>query len=506
MAMDVLGRHRASGILLHLTCLPSAYGIGDMGSSARRFIDFLNRGGQRAWQILPLNPTSPFLGNSPYSSQSLFALNPILVSPERMASDGWLKLADLQSGSPAALGPVDYSAVDAYKFVLLQKAFERARDDLPHNEAFQRFRQFHDGRWLDDYALFNVIKNMHDGAAWDTWPSDLKNRETEALEQVRHEQADALLEVKFQQFIVCTQWEELRRYAAAKDVRIIGDLPFYPTFDSADVWASPGLFQLDKQSRPLVVAGVPPDYFSETGQRWGNPVYDWDTMKDNGFAWWLRRLERNLELTDMVRLDHFRAFAGYWVVPPHEDTAINGWWVDGPGDAFFNAVRNRFPTMPFIAEDLGLITDDVVRLRKDFALPGMRVLQFGFGMDGPESVNAFHNHSPNSVVYTGTHDNNTTLGWFMDDLDGKGRQTLNDYLGREVRAEDVAWTCIRLAQMSPARLSLIPLQDVLGLGSDARMNVPASPEGNWTWRVPPRLMSPRHADRLRRLCALYARA
>nr|WP_126381545.1 4-alpha-glucanotransferase [Desulfovibrio ferrophilus] len=496
---------RGSGVLLHVTSLPSPYGIGDMGSSARRFADFLQRAGQRYWQILPLNPTSPFLGNSPYSSYSLFAGNPLLISPELLAGDGWLRLADIQQTAPGFDGPVDFEAAEAFKLGLLNLAHERAGATLDAHEGFGAFRAEHGPGWLDDFAAFAVLKDRFNGAAWDTWPDEFKLRDAAALDALREAARSELERAMFIQYLFFSQWARLRAYCNEREIQIIGDLPFYPTFDSADVWAHPKAFQLDGEGRPAVVAGVPPDYFSKTGQRWGNPVYDWATQSEDGYRWWLTRIAHNLGWTDIIRLDHFRGFAAYWVVPPHEDTAMNGWWVDGPGQAFFEVVRERFPEMPIIAEDLGLITEDVIALRKTFDLPGMRVLQFSFGPDTGQSANSLHNHERQSVAYSGTHDNNTSAGWYAHDLGEDGRKRLNDYLGRDVSPRDAAWTLVRLALMSSAMTAVMPMQDFLGLGEEGRMNIPSRPRGNWAWRLAPRQLSPRLADRLRRLCELYGR-
>ena len=496
---------RSAGILMHVTSLPSPYGVGDLGSASRRFADFLHRAGMRHWQILPLNPTAPVLGDSPYSSYSLFAGHPLLISPERLAADGWLRLADIQRPVGGAEGAVDFEAALAAKERLLDLAWERARDSLAGHEGYESFVAEHAGAWLDDFAAFVVLKERLGGASWDSWPGAYRLREPGAMDALRAEAADELERVRFVQYLFFSQWESLRAYCNGLGISIIGDLPFYPTYDSADVWAHPEAFQLDEAGRPLVVAGVPPDYFSETGQRWGNPVYDWEAMADDGYQWWLARIAHNLGWCDVIRLDHFRGFAAYWAVPPHEKTAMNGWWVDGPGEAFFTHVHESFPGMPIIAEDLGLITDDVTALRRAFGLPGMHVLQFSFGPDTGENTNSLHNHAPGGVVYPGTHDNNTALGWYSRDLGEEGRRRLNDYLGREVTPRDAAWTMIRLAMASCASLAVVPMQDVLGLGAEGRMNVPGRPTGNWGWRCGAADLHPRLADRLRSLCALYGR-
>lgn len=504
--MAPASRPRASGVLLHVTSLPSAYGIGDMGSAAREFVDFLHASGQRWWQILPLNPTATVMGNSPYSSPSLFAGNPLLISPEALAAEGWLRLADLGGPAPDGGDRVDFMAVQAHREALLALAFERARSRLGAHQGFARFVATHGPAWLDDYACFTVLKAREGGAPWTAWPEPLRRREPVALAALRRDEASALDAVRFTQYLFFSQWAALRRHCAARGVGIIGDLPFYPCLDSADVWAHPHCFQLDPELRPTVVAGVPPDYFSATGQLWGNPVYDWDAQARDGYAWWLSRLGHNLAWADLVRLDHFRALAAYWVVPPHEATAQGGWWVPGPGAGFLRAARARFPELPLLAEDLGLITDDVIALREDFGLPGMRVLQFGLGPDAGESTNALHNHCRASVVYTGTHDNNTSLGWFLDELGEAGRAALADYLGHMPARGDVAWAMVRLALMSPAHLAVLPAQDLLGLDSRARMNTPSVPSGNWAWRLGASDLTPALAQRLRHLCRLYGRA
>jgi len=496
---------RSSGVLLHVTSLPSPYGIGDLGSAARHFGDFLQRAGQRWWQILPLNPTSTFLGNSPYSSYSLFAGNPLLISPEGLAGAGWLRLADIGRKAPAFDGPVDFARAEAYKRELVALAWDRARPRLADHEGFGAFREEHGPRWLDDFAAFTVLKERFEGASWDAWPEEFRRRDPAALAGLRNEEAGGLERAAFSQYLFFSQWAELKAHLAERGIGIIGDLPFYPTFDSADVWAHPEAFQLDEEGRPAVVAGVPPDYFSKTGQRWGNPVYDWAAQAKDGYSWWMERIAQNLLWADVIRLDHFRGFAAYWVVPPHEETALNGWWVDGPGQDFFRAVAARFPDMPIIAEDLGLITEDVTALRRDFGMPGMRVLHFSFGPDVGASANSLHHHEQACVAYAGTHDNNTTAGWHAHDLGEDGRKRLNDYLGRDVSPRDAAWTLIRLALMSPADTAVLTMQDILGLGQEARMNVPSLPSGNWAWRLAPRQLSPRLADRLRELCGLYGR-
>lgn len=497
---------RGSGVLLHVSSLPSPYGIGDMGSGARAFVDFLSRAGQRYWQILPLTPTSSFLGNSPYSSFSAFAGNPLFISPERLAGDGWVRLSDIQDGAPLPFEHVDYERAETYKLRLLAQAWEASRERLAHDEEFEKFCEEHGARWLNGFAEYCVLKDRFGGAGWTAWPEEYRDRHDEAMQALRREAQPELTRVRFFQYLFHAQWLSLKAKCNERGISIIGDLPFYPTHDSADVWEHRDVFQLDESGEPLKVAGVPPDYFSETGQRWGNPVYDWASLKASGYTWWVERIRQNLLLTDIIRLDHFRGFAGFWVVDPQEETAMNGTWEDGPGKDFFFVLQEHFPNLPIIAEDLGLITRDVIDLRLAFDMPGMRVLHFSFGPDVGESVNSLHNHSVNSVAYTGTHDNNTTLGWFVSDLGNDGQDRLADYLGYRPSAGEAVWVLMRLAQMSPARIAIVPMQDILSLGAEARMNTPSTASGNWGWRVPPRKLSPRLAERIRSLCAMYGRA
>ncbi len=496
---------RRAGVLLHVTSLPSPYGIGDLGPEAFAFVDFLASAGQTLWQILPLTPTATFLGDSPYSSPSVFAGNPLLVSPELLARKGLVRLADLQQ-VPAPTGSrVDYAAVTAQRRVLLDAAFDAAAPGLAHDRAFQDFVRRAGPAWLDDYALFQVVKDRRGGESWHCWPEPLRDRDPAALDALRDEAARDLAKVAFEQHLFFSQWHDLKAHAARSGVAVVGDMPFYPTFDSADCWANPGLFKLGPDRQPTVVAGVPPDYFSATGQRWGNPVYRWEAMAKAGYAWWMDRLAHNLELADMVRLDHFRAFSAHWEIPAQEKTAVNGRWVDGPGAEFFIALKKRFRRMPVIAEDLGMITEDVRALRRAFSLPGMRVLMFAFGADLPESDNAWHHHDASSVAYTGTHDNNTVRGWFEAETSPEDRARMAEYMGHEPMADTVAWDLVRLCMLSVAPMAVAPMQDLLGLSASGRMNVPAVANGNWGWRMERGAASPDLAARLRRLTELSGR-
>lgn len=499
---------RASGILLHFSSLPSVGGIGDIGPAAHAFVRLLASAGQSCWQFLPLNPTSTFIGNSPYSSPSAFACNPLFISLERLADEGlvsWADIGDLPGGvsEGGALSRVDYEAVDSHRRRVLRAAYERNRGALAVDGGFRDFCRA-EAHWLDDYAAFVSIKSAHSGASWDEWPEKLCRRDPAALGHWAASESVEMDYVRFEQYLFHRQWRELRAVAANAGVRLIGDVPIYVTYDSADVWAAPHFFKLGEDLRPVTVAGVPPDYFSETGQRWGNPVYDWDALRADGYRWWVRRLRRNLALADMVRIDHFRGFAGFWEIPAEEATAINGRWVSAPGMELFSVLSRALPGLPFIAEDLGVITPDVRELRDTFALPGMKMLQFAFGGDPASNPDIPFRHVERSVVYTGTHDNPPTRAWF-DALPDGDRWRFETYVGHEVGSDRAATVMQRLALGSVAGLCLLPLQDVLGLGGEARMNMPSIPQGNWSWRMLPEHMELRRYEALARMTALYGR-
>jgi 4-alpha-glucanotransferase len=488
--------YRASGVLLHVTSLPSRYGIGDLGPSARAWVDRLTDAGQSWWQSLPLGP--PGYGNSPYQPLSTFAGNELLVSPEDLIEDGLLLPEDC-AGSSFPTNAVDYAAVIPFKRQLLETAWGNfaaaRRADL--RDAFGEFcvREAH---WLDDYALFRALKAKFEGACYVDWPADLVRREPRSLDSARRELAAECERTRFAQFLLFRQGGRLKEYGRAKGVCLLGDLPFYVSPDSSDVWANPQLFRLDKRGQPLFVAGVPPDYFSATGQLWGNPVYDWQALRDTGYRWWIDRLRALLAHVDLIRLDHFRAFAAAWCVPTGSATAEPGSWVSGPGAEFFTAAEAALGGLPFVAEDLGLITPDVVALRDRFGLPGMRVLQFAFGghTDNPHLPG---NYAHNTVVYTGTHDNPTTRAWF-EALPDWQRQNMWNYLRRPAGSSgDAAPALIELAWGSAAALAIAPLQDLLNLGSDARMNQPGQAECNWQWRCTPAMLPPAMWQRLREL-------
>jgi 4-alpha-glucanotransferase len=498
-------RRRASGVLLHVTSLPSRFGVGDFGPGARRFARFLTKASQSYWQILPLTPTSSFIGNSPYSSDSAFAVNPLLISPERLVEDGWLTEADIESGyvqgNPAV---ADYEGAAAYKDRLLRLAFARGEERLAGEAGFRVF--CHDeAYWLDDYTLFRAVKRERGGAGWADWPAELRDRRADALDQVRERQAEEIAFIRFAQYLAFAQWRSLRRHLRENDIQVIGDMPIYVTEDSADVWANPGLFKLGPDKRPLFVAGVPPDYFSATGQRWGNPVYDWPAHERRGFDWWLRRMGHNMDLFDLIRLDHFRGFEAYWEIPAAEATAVRGEWVKAPGMALFKAMSRRFPMLPLIAEDLGVITAKVRELMAAFDFPGMKILQFAFGPGVAVNRDSPHNYGHNCVAYTGTHDNNTTLGWARSDADPETLRTLYSYVGREVTPEEAPWELIRLVMSSTAATVVTPLQDLLCLGEGARMNMPSVARGNWCWRAVEDQFDIGVADRLRAMTELFGR-
>ena len=478
--------YRASGVLLHVTSLPSPYGIGDVGPAALAWIDRLREAGQTWWQALPLGPTG--YGNSPYQSLSSFAGNGLLISPDSLIEDGLLQQSDCEGHSfPATT--IDYDAVIPFKHRLLETAWNHfragARADL--RPAYEQFcnEQAH---WLEDYALFRALKARHDGAYYLEWPAELVRREPAALARARRDLANPIGQFRFAQFLLFRQGARLKERAQARGLRLIGDLPFFVSPDSSDVWANPEWFLLDEQHRPRFVAGVPPDYFSSQGQLWGNPVYNWEALRRTGYRWCIDRLRALLAHVDAIRLDHFRGFAAAWHVPAGAATAQSGQWVPGPGADFFAAVQRELGGLPFIAEDLGLITPDVSALRDQFQLPGTRVLQFAF--DG-HSDNPYlpHNYVPNTVVYTGTHDNNTTRGWF-EELDDSQRQNLWRYLKRPASNGVMAAPALMgLAWSSSAALAMAPLQDLLNLGNEARMNVPGRTAGNWRWRCTEDMLS-----------------
>lgn len=490
--------YRASGVLLHVSSLPSPYGIGDLGPGAVAWLDRLSAAGQRWWQILPLGPTG--MGNSPYDPLSTFAGNLHLLSPEWMIEDGLLQASDCQLDDFPE-DRVDFDRVRVVKPRLVEIAWSNFQNHRTEGlrDDYEQFlaKQSH---WLDDYALFIAIKEQHGGICFFDWSEEFARRDRTAIESAEQHLRPRIERARFGQFLFFRQWRRLKRHAADRNIQILGDLPFFVSPDSSEVWAHPELFLLDERRRPAVAAGVPPDYFSATGQLWGNPVYDWEALHRDDYRWWMDRLRALLTLVDSVRLDHFRAFAAAWHVPAGAPTAELGHWVPGPGADFFIQAQYALGKLPFIAEDLGLITDDVRRLRDAFHLPGMRVLQFAFDGD-PDNLFLPHMYNENTVAFTGTHDNDTTRGWF-ESLPEESRELVREYLRRpELRLEEVAWELIKTAWSSRAALAITPLQDILNLGTEARMNVPGQAAGNWTWRATDAMLRSDAFDRLADLTA-----
>jgi len=497
-------RRRGSGILLHLTSLPSPFGVGDMGPWAFQFVDFLAETKQSLWQILPLNPTDPEHYSSPYHSTSAFACNPLLISPELLVQDGLLDRTDGKSPPDFPAERVDYRAVGAYKAKLFRRAYERFKGKKDRHD-YERFCS-ENSNWLEDFAIFMALKDHFHGEVWSEWPQDIRDRQPEALQWAKKELRERADMEKFLQYVFSRQWGSLKKYCNGKGMQIIGDLPIYVEHDSADVWTHPEIFKLDDEKKPYAVAGVPPDYFSETGQLWGNPVYRWDVLRGNKYSWWVQRMERNLTLCDVLRIDHFRGLVAYWEVVATENTAINGKWIEAPAMDFLDHLMRKFPFLPIVAEDLGIITPDVREVMLNFDLPGMKVLLFAFGEDLPTNPYIPHNLPRNCVAYTGTHDNNTIRGWFEGDEVPEDKKRLLRYLGRDVPMEELHWELIRLLMMSAANTVIFPMQDILGLGGEARMNRPATLEGNWEWRLVPDLLTPDVAWKLLEMTEMYGRA
>lgn len=491
---------RSSGVLLHPTSLPSRYGIGDLGDNAYRFVDWLHNSGQSVWQILPLGPTS--YGDSPYQTLSAFAGNPNLISLDILAEEGWLDRTELENVPDFPATHVDFGWIISWHDEKLTKAYQgfkaNATDEQKH--ALANWCQ-DNAYWLEDFVLFVSLKRAHGGRPWVEWQEDLALYQPKALEKARKDYADALEEQRFRQWAFYQQWYALKYYANNKGVRFFGDLPIFVAHDSADVWANQSEYYLDTKGYPIVIAGVPPDYFSPTGQRWGNPLYRWDIMKAKNYGWWVSRFKAILSLVDYIRIDHFRGFDAYWEIPGTEETAVNGKWIDGPKHDLFSVVKAQLGELPIIAEDLGVITEGVEKLRDDFGLPGMKVLQFAWS----DPTNAFlpHAHPVNSVVYTGTHDNNTTIGWWLMETNEETKKFFMDYTARAVY--EINWDMIRLAMASASHTAIFPLQDIIGVGSHGRMNTPGKESGNWTWRFQLHELTHDIQNRLAYLTWLYQR-
>lgn len=494
---------RSSGILLHPTSLPGRFGIGDLGLEAYRFIDFLADSKQQYWQILPLGPTG--VGNSPYMSFAAMAGNPLLISPEKLRDEGFLNHEDLEGLPEFSPDKVDYELAAKTKIPLLQKACENFKT---RTSEFQQkeFTGFCESKayWLDDYALFMTFLNMHEGASWHTWEPELAKRDLATLDRLGRQLNAEIIFHKFVQYEFFRQWSDLKRYANMRGIQIIGDIPIYVAHNSADVWANPQFFYLDEETgEPDKMAGVPPDYFSETGQLWGNPVYHWEELQKQDFKWWVQRFQSMLDYTDITRIDHFRGFESYWSVPKGEETALNGEWVLAPGDALFELLKDKLGKLPIIAEDLGIITPEVEALRDKFAFPGMKIVHFAFGGDAGNPYLPF-NYQRNCIAYTGTHDNDTTVGWF-DKLSEGERNHVLGYLGC-TSSDGIQWDLIRLVFSSVADVAIVPLQDILGLGSEARMNTPGVGEGNWEWRYRSEALTHKDRELLKSLTEIYGRA
>lgn len=494
---------RKSGVLLHVTSLPSYGGIGDMGPAAFAFVDYLVQGKQRLWQVLPLSPTG--YGNSPYAALSAFAGNPLLLSLEKLVEHGWLSVQEIE-GLAGHDGPVDFDRAGREKLPLIERAANRFLEsgDVALRGAFERFcEQAKD--WLEDYACYAVLRRQNAYQCWCDWPEHLAARQHDAMQMFRRTYAEDIFVEKAIQFLFMEQWKALQQYAKKHDVEIMGDMAIFVNYDSADVWANRENFDLKDDMSPRVVSGVPPDYFSATGQRWGNPLYRWKYMQERGFDWWCKRVKRQLELYDLLRLDHFRGFEAYWEIDAAEETAVHGRWVQAPGRALFETFQSIFgDPLPLVAEDLGVITPRVDQLREEYAMPGMRVLQFGFSDRGAH-LHLPHRFVTNTVVYTGTHDNNTTLGWWLENASAQEQENALEYLGPLQHPNDIVWQMVRCAEKSVAALCIVPLQDLLHLGSEGRMNTPAGTQGNWAWRYHPDALHPDIAKRLANIVELTDR-
>lgn len=495
---------RCAGVLLPVFSLPGGWGIGDFGSPARSFVNRLHTAGQRLWQVLPLSPTEAAFAHSPYHSLSCHALNPLLVSLEDLRSDGLLGSEEIPAARPLRMGPVDYGYAGRLKRRLLNIACTRFRC-TGSSAGYETFCQ-ENAFWLEDYALFRVLRRHFGHLPWTRWPEEFRNRRRTSLVRFTTRRRKEIEIIRIEQYLLDRQWRRLRNFCHERAVALFGDLPIYVPLESVDVWGDPPLFQLDRHRKPLAVSGVPPDCFSRNGQLWGHPLYDWEAHRRTHFSWWVRRLRRQLDLFDAVRIDHFRGLVAYWEVPAGARTARKGRWVEAPAEALFTELQRRFLSLPVVAEDLGHITADVREALRRIGLPGMRVLLFGFSGDIASNPNAVHNVPPDAVVYTGTHDNNTVRGWFAGEATAEEKHRLCRILGRRVSPRRVAWELVRLAYWSPARWAIVPLQDLLGLGGEARLNMPGRKKGNWMWRLTPQQLRRLPVARLRELATLSGRA
>lgn len=494
---------RASGILLHPTSFPSRYGIGDLGGPAYRFVDFLASSGQQIWQVLPLGPTG--FGNSPYLSYSALAGNPLLIAPDELRNYGLLSDEDLSGYPELSTHRVDFDSVSPLKYTLFYRAFENFKRATDQHGAYEGFCARH-GFWVDDFALFMAIKDAFGGKGWHQWDADIARRDPQAIATWRKRLSEEIYFHKYLQYEFFRQWQRLKDYANERNIKILGDIPIYVAHDSMAVWANQEIFCLDPESlEPSLMAGVPPDYFSETGQLWGNPVYNWEQIERNGFKWWLERFKGTLDYVDILRIDHFRGFESFWAVNQGEPDARNGRWISAPGEKFFHILRNELGALPIVAEDLGIITPDVEALRDKFDFPGMKILHFAF-FSGPRAPYLPHNlrNHPNCIIYTGTHDNNTTVGWY-DELNDEQRRIVHTYLGGR-GSDGIHWDLIHMAMGTVADYAIFPLQDILGLPASERMNTPSQPTDNWGWRYSEDMLDDWHRDRLRDLTYSFGRA
>lgn len=491
---------RSSGILLHPTSLPGPIGSGDLGASAYHFVDWLIVAGQRVWQTLPLGPVG--MGDSPYMCLSAFAGEALLIDLQELVDRGWLAQSELSEPPKSNPGKVHYGDVKDFRMEKLRKAAQ-AFFSHPVEKDHADFKKFCSAQksWLEDYALFMALIGQYNGTEWSTWDTDLVKRKPTALTKARKELAAEIKFWEFTQWCFFRQWHALKKYANDKGISIVGDIPIFIAYQSSDAWANQHLFHLDANLKPTYVAGVPPDYFSATGQRWGNPLYNWQAMHDENYAWWIQRIKTTLEFVDLVRIDHFRGFAGYWEIPAAEKTAVKGKWVSGPGAKLFDVIQKQLGTLPIIAEDLGEITPDVIELRDRYQFPGMRILQFAFAGD-PKNSFLPHNYTSNTVVYSGTHDNDTTIGWFKSATE-REREFVKKYVNSD--GSEIQWDFIRLASESVADMAIFPMQDVLGLGNEARMNMPGNALGNWSWRFVWEQVLPWHAMKMYEIAALTNR-
>ena len=497
---------RQAGVLLHISSLPGDFGVGDFGPGAKQFIGFLESASQHYWQVLPLSITNKLNYFSPYSSHSAFAGNTMFIDPLQLSETGLLKKSGLNKARIKTRTRVNFELAAEGKNKIIREAYDSFLLQPPEklHEDYQRFikkEQF----WLDDFALYECLFNYFNEQPWNLWPAEYRNRDHEKLSEFAQIHEYDFNLVRFAQFIFSRQWMQVKAYANAKGIKVFGDIPVYVDYNSADVWANPAFFHLNSDCSMKTVAGVPPDYFNENGQRWGMPIFNWSVLEKKHYSWWLRRIEKNLEWFDLLRLDHFRGFSAYWEIPADADTAIEGRWVQGPGESLFDAIRKKFPNMPFVAEDLGMIDQEVYDLRDKYELPGMKVLQFGFDEDSKTNEHHPVNIDNHSIVYTGTHDNNTLKGWYKRELDGRIRDALSDFHIKKITFENVHLEMIRIAYGSRAMLTIIPLQDWLGLGEESRMNYPSTTNGNWQWKIRRRMLSAKLTRRIRRITKTFNR-